>query len=201
MKHILPLMMLGLMVGAADAATLKSAVITTDAELTLGEIFDGAGTAASIVVSQIHAPGGQIVLDAARLQGFAAQNGLTWSNSMGMRRVIATRSTIATRTVSLDDYTAPGFGGAPDGIKSTHRNVPVAPIAVKKGDVLRVVYAADGIMLTVKGRAAEDGQLGQTIRITNVDSNRTIDARITGSGQAMVETFAATPISTAALTQ
>ncbi len=73
-------------VAAADL-TLKTVMQATGPKVTLGDIFDDAGAARSVVVGV--APfGGQAVLDAAQVQAAAKRAGLTWANAEGRRRLI-----------------------------------------------------------------------------------------------------------------
>jgi flagella basal body P-ring formation protein FlgA len=57
-----------------------------DGRITLGELFDGAGSAASVVVARRSGP--TAVLDAALVQAAAARAGLQWSNPAGLRRIV-----------------------------------------------------------------------------------------------------------------
>ena len=66
------------------------------------------------------------------------------------------------------------------------------PIAVKKGDLVTVVYALPGIELTAQGQAQSDAAKGDTISILNTHSHRTIEARVTGPGIVSVSTPGAT---------
>jgi len=60
------------------------------------------------------------------------------------------------------------------------------PILIKKGELVIVTYAVDGIQLTAQGQAQAEAGLGDTVAILNTRSRRTIDARVTGSGAATV---------------
>jgi flagellar basal body P-ring formation protein FlgA len=60
------------------------------------------------------------------------------------------------------------------------------PILIKKGELVTVTYAEDGIELTAQGQAQAEAGLGDTVPILNTRSRRTIDARVTGSGSATV---------------
>jgi flagellar basal body P-ring formation protein FlgA len=76
--------------GAAFAGPvdLRADISISGGRLTLGDVFDGAGPAARVVVATAP-PGGNAVLDAGRLQLVARANGLEWANPNGLRRVIA----------------------------------------------------------------------------------------------------------------
>ncbi|MFN3538173.1 MAG: flagellar basal body P-ring formation chaperone FlgA [Brevundimonas sp.] len=66
--------------------TLFASPVDDDGRITLGELFDGAGSAASVVVAQRSGP--TAVLDAAQIQAVAARAGLHWSNPNGLRRIV-----------------------------------------------------------------------------------------------------------------
>jgi flagella basal body P-ring formation protein FlgA len=71
----------------AGAVDLRDGPATEDGKVTLGDLFDGAGAAANVVVAKGQ-PGGNVVLDADRVQMLARANGLDWSNDRGVRRII-----------------------------------------------------------------------------------------------------------------
>ncbi len=56
------------------------------------------------------------------------------------------------------------------------------PVIVPRGTTVSMVLESPGLHVTARGRALEDGALGQTVRIVNVDSNRTVDAVVIGAG-------------------
>ncbi|MFN4295534.1 MAG: flagellar basal body P-ring formation chaperone FlgA [Brevundimonas sp.] len=66
--------------------TLSASPMDDDGRITLGELFDGAGSAASVVVAQRTGP--TAVLDAAQVQAAAARAGLHWNNPSGLRRIV-----------------------------------------------------------------------------------------------------------------
>ena len=67
---------------------LRTVMQAHGARITLGDLFEGAGAASSIVVGQAPPAGGQAVLDAGAVQVAARQAGLAWANSEGRRRLI-----------------------------------------------------------------------------------------------------------------
>jgi flagella basal body P-ring formation protein FlgA len=60
------------------------------------------------------------------------------------------------------------------------------PVLIKKGDLVTVIYALDGIALTAQGQAQAEAGLGDTLPVLNTRSRRTIDTRVTGAGTATV---------------
>ena len=61
-----------------------------------------------------------------------------------------------------------------------------APIVVAKKSLVTIIFHHPFMTLTAKGRALQQGAVGDVIRITNVQSNVIVDAEIIGSGQAIV---------------
>ena len=70
----------------AGPVTLKTDIADADGQVTLGELFDGAGSAGGVVAATRQGP--TVVLDAAALQAFAARSGLYWANPQGLRRIV-----------------------------------------------------------------------------------------------------------------
>jgi len=61
-----------------------------------------------------------------------------------------------------------------------------APVLVTKGAAVTMVLESPGLLLTAKGQELEDGAKGETIRIMNTQSNRTVEAVVTAAGAARV---------------
>jgi flagella basal body P-ring formation protein FlgA len=51
-------------------------------------------------------------------------------------------------------------------------------LAIKRGDIVLIVHQLEGLKLTAKGQAKENGSLGDRIRIVNVDSNKNIFCKV-----------------------
>lgn len=81
---LIALLTAGLMLNGP--VTLKDQPADADGRITLGDLFEGAGSASSVVVAVRAGP--SAVLDAGQLQGQAARAGLQWSNPDGLRRVV-----------------------------------------------------------------------------------------------------------------
>jgi len=61
------------------------------------------------------------------------------------------------------------------------------PDIIKKGDRVKVVYRGDNLLVSSVGTAMANGTMGTSIRILNTKSQRVIDARVTGPGEAEVQ--------------
>lgn len=70
----------------AGPVELLSNPMDDDGRVTLGEIFDNAGSASSVFVAQRSGP--TVVLDAGQVQSIARRSGLQWTNSQGLRRIV-----------------------------------------------------------------------------------------------------------------
>lgn len=54
-----------------------------------------------------------------------------------------------------------------------------SPKMVDRGDMITLVFANGPMMLTVKGKSLQAGALGDTIRVSNLDSNRNLQGVVT----------------------
>jgi flagella basal body P-ring formation protein FlgA len=71
---------------AGQAVTLKPDTANADGVVTLGDLFDGAGAAASVRVAARE--GATVALDAAAVQRIAHRAGLDWANAEGLRTIV-----------------------------------------------------------------------------------------------------------------
>jgi len=60
------------------------------------------------------------------------------------------------------------------------------PSLVKKGKLVKIVYNAGKISLTTVGRALENGGQGDSIRVMNISSKKTMDTIVSGAGEVSV---------------
>lgn len=92
---------------------LKDQLVDDDGRVTLGDLFDNAGRADGVLLAAGPGPGGNVVLDAQRVQQIARVNGLDWPNSRGFRRLVvkngsagaAGAAVAGARTVEMLTYT------------------------------------------------------------------------------------------------
>lgn len=70
----------------AGPVTLRPQPVDEDGRVTFGDIFDGAGSAANVVIGTRTGP--SVVFEAGQLQGLALRSGLQWANPRGLSRVV-----------------------------------------------------------------------------------------------------------------
>ncbi|MCC6598362.1 MAG: flagellar basal body P-ring formation protein FlgA [Alphaproteobacteria bacterium] len=63
------------------------------------------------------------------------------------------------------------------------------PKLVDRGDSVLMIFTLNGLTLTAQGKALEPGAKGDTIRVTNGTSNKTVEARVTNTGEVTVQNF------------
>ena len=64
--------------------------------------------------------------------------------------------------------------------KPVKANDVQAPRIVARGEAVTLIYKAGALNLTARGKALEFGAKGDVIRVVNTQSNRSIDAIVTG---------------------
>lgn len=147
-------------VSSAQQVTLRPTVEAAGAAVTLGDLFQGAGPAAGRAIGP--APGeGQTARFSARfVQAAASAAGLEWTPPAGVDAIVVT-----------------GRGAE---AAAYQRTAASGDVAVRRGEVVTLVYAAPGMQLTTRARATADAGVGDTIRVVNLQSNRTVEATVTG---------------------
>ena len=134
----------------AGPVTLKANPVDHDGRVTLGDIFDGAGSAADVVVASRAGP--SVVFEAGQLQALASRAGLQWSNPQGLRRVVVRNAAMAPGAVA-----ASAVGAAP---VAAQRGATVEVLTYVRnlaaGDV---VQPEDVIWSTVQSHLAQPSTL------------------------------------------
>lgn len=149
----------------AGEVTLRDAVTDNDGHITLGDLFEGAGSAANLVIAE--RGNAAAILDAAAVQLAAARAGLSWTNPRGLRRIIVRAGSDGTATPSDS-----GASSKPD-------------FLVKVGETVTVTWESGGLRLTLDAKAASNAQLGQAVMLINPSSKKTFEAVTTGPGRAV----------------
>ena len=203
--------------------------VASGPSITLGDLFEGAGPAASVAVG-VGAPTGlNAVLDAGVVERIARENGLDWANAEGLRRIIVrsmpeaprasgrasqmvqvltyAHSLMAGDLVRPEDLTfseMPSFSAPQDaprdasdiigkvarmplrsGAAASSRDVSNAQV-IKRDDLVEVAYHADGISLTLQGKAMGAAAVGDLFAVMNTNSKKIIQAVAVGPDEAVV---------------
>ena len=113
MARLIRRLSLGICVAFAASAALATAPVTLrdnpvddDGQVTLGELFEGAGAAADIVIARRAGP--TVVLDAGMVQSRAHQAGLVRSTPRGLRRVVVRQGSAPSATSATPAAARPG---------------------------------------------------------------------------------------------
>jgi flagella basal body P-ring formation protein FlgA len=62
----------------------------------------------------------------------------------------------------------------------------VKPLAVQRNESVIITYEVPGITLTIRGKATEAGAVGDIVNVLNIQSNRPVQATVTGPGRVAV---------------
>jgi flagella basal body P-ring formation protein FlgA len=152
----------------ADTVTLRPRIEARGPAITMGDVFDGApATVAGRAIAPAP-PAGQVAsLSMPMLSAAASAAGLEFTPPPGVNAVQVVRP-----------------GGARATLPAAAGGRTLADAAVRRGETVTLIYQAPGLSLTMRTRALEDGAVGQSVRLLNTASNRTIDAVVTGPGAA-----------------
>jgi len=60
------------------------------------------------------------------------------------------------------------------------------PEVVQRNDAVTLIYEVPGIVLTVRGKAAEAGAEGDVINVLNEQSKRTVQGTVAGPGRVVI---------------
>lgn len=152
----------------AQQVTLRSNIESSGRAVTLSDVFENAGAAGARAIGP-GVPDGQTRTFTPRtLQAAASAAGLQWTPPAGVTSII-----VSGRGASA----APQFQRA---------STVAGDLAVRRGETILLIYATSGLRVTARGRATTDGAVGDTVRVVNLQSNRTVDAEVTGTGAATV---------------
>ena len=164
----------------AGPVVLRANPVDDDGRVTLGDLFEGAGSAADVVVAQRVGP--SVVLEAGQLQAQARQAGLDWANPNGLRRVAVRRAEAPVQGMA---ETAAAPAAVQPVARAAYRPAAAAQQIIARNDMVRVTYQVGGVNLAVMGKAMRSAGLGEPVAIMNTTSNRVIDAVASGPGQAV----------------
>ena len=163
----------------AGPVTLKANPVDADGQITLGDLFDGAGSASGVVIGARSGP--SAVFEAGQLQAMARQAGLDWANPTGLRRVVVRHAAAAPATAQVSSAETAALAPA----RPTPVRAAYADRVISRNDIVEVIYEAPGVRLTITGRAEGNAAEGQRLAIRNLQSGRVFDAVATAPGQAI----------------
>lgn len=158
-------------VRADEALVLRAHVVAAGSAVTLDDAFENVGDHGARAFAVAPAPGQSRAVPIDALLRALAAEGLAWTPPAGMRTLVVSRAQVRH---------TPSAGAA---MRSPAR----AESAVRRGDMLALTFSAPGIALSARGRALEDGAVGETIRVLNIQSEREVEARVTAPGAAAVD--------------
>lgn len=69
---------------------------------------------------------------------------------------------------------------------------------VQRNEAIMIVYQVPGVLLTVRGKALEAGAVGDVVNVLNTQSNRTVQATVTGPGRVTISAAMPLQVSTTA---
>lgn len=58
-----------------------------------------------------------------------------------------------------------------------------SPVVIGKGSTVLLVFEREGMALTARARALEDGGVGETIRVSNLQSSTVVEGTVSGPGR------------------
>ncbi|MBO6679893.1 flagellar basal body P-ring formation chaperone FlgA [Parvibaculum sp.] len=128
---------------AAGAAELRPAVTVTGTAVTLGDLFDDAGSAAGVVVANAPAPGVRSEISVSRVSLAARRNGIDWRNDAGLSHVVVARS----GTPVPDEDVAGAIAAAISAQSSAMPSASTLQVDFTNG--MAGIQVADGADLTV----------------------------------------------------
>ncbi len=149
----------------ADTVQLRPRIEASGPAVTFGDVFTGAGAVASRAIAPAPSPGQSSALSAQFLVAAAESAGLDWTPPAGVTQVRVVRPGGARATIAAES----GGGGE---------------TAVRRGETIELVYVAPGLQLTTRARALNNAGVGEPVRLVNLQSNRTVEAVVTGPGAA-----------------
>ena len=119
---------------------------------------------------------------------------LTWARSITAGELIQPQDVVWAKA-ALAPADAPTDPDALVGLaakRALRAGAPVAgrdvaaPQVVKANEIVTITYDNEGVSLSLQGKALSGGGVGETINVQNVTSKKTVQAVVTGPGQAAV---------------
>ena len=152
----------------AGPVTLKVNPVDDDGRVTLGDVFDGAGSAANTVIANRAGP--SVVFEAGQLQTLALRSGLQWSNPRGLSRVVVREGMAAPVATPIAAVSAPSSAVARPGA-----TVEVLAYArnLAAGDIIQ---PEDVVWSTVQAHMAPAGAPRDAEQVIGLSAKRALRA-------------------------
>lgn len=115
--------------------SLRSSVSDGDGQVTLGDLFDNAGSASKVVVGT--RSGATAILDAAAVQSIAARNGVYWDNPRGLRRIIVSGGADGEPQADVASFQTVSQTAGTSNRDGMNREVLVFTHAMNTGDIVQ----------------------------------------------------------------
>lgn len=217
---------------------LKANPSISGPSVTIGDIFDNAGSLASRKIANAPQGNNGLVFSSSALQARMASFGLTWANPEKVPQVIlgnvnekrmltsepsktqiantqAANANGASREIAVLNQDiargtaitsqmiswaniADSSGAIEDASiligsiakKNINSQTAIksndleAKIAVRRGQEITIIHQTGGLKITMRGKAMSNGDVGQTIKVVNSTTNKTIDAVVENDGVA-----------------
>ena len=122
----------------AGPVTLKANPVDTDGRVTLGDVFDGAGSAAGVLIANRAGP--SVVFEAGYLQTQALRAGLQWENPRGLSRVVV-RAAEDAPVMTPASAASPARAGATVEVLTYARNLAAGDVVQPEDVVWTAVQA------------------------------------------------------------
>jgi len=161
----------------ADALALRPRIEAQSTAITLGDVFANAGAAAARPIAPAPSPGQTTSLSTEFLTAAVQSAGLDWQAPPGLAAVQIVRPGGARATIG-----APGPGIAHAGASPSTN-----ALLVRRGDIVSVTFEMPGLRLATRARALDSGGEGARVRFATLQTERTIEATVTGAGTARAE--------------
>jgi flagellar basal body P-ring formation protein FlgA len=170
---------------AADTITLRNRIEASGAMVTLGDAFQGTGALSGRPISPAPAAGQVGSLPMAVLAAAASAAGFDWTPPAGVDAVAVIHPAGARATVGppASGAAGPTAAAMPTGAPLASSSAPNAA-AIRRGDAVMLIYQSGGVTLSMRTQAMQDAQIGQSVRLMNLSSNRVVLGLVTGPGAA-----------------
>jgi hypothetical protein len=170
----------------AQPVELKRDIQASGPAVTLGDIFMGAGAVGARAVTPAPKVGQCVATPASFISAAAAAAGLEWKPLAGTGQINICNRSNGAMLRPQKQYAA--LTTAAPGVVVADAGAPIADAAIHRGDIITLVYLAPGLQLTTRAQAMNDAQVGGKVRVVNLQSNKTVDAVVTGVGAASANT-------------